>query len=183
MPNLFRHLLTRSCSTSSAAAGRPPKPTEREYHGATLSSFTSISMDPPLVSFALRIPSRMAASLNSSPSDSPSDMASIATKFSRPDLHPRPFSETPYFLNTDGIPVIRGSLGAISCKLVAKGLPLHDLRFLQPRHVDETPSKLFIAEVTHVEELEISGDELPLLYHQRRFTTCIPDDISTARPP
>jgi hypothetical protein len=76
--------------------------------------------------------------------------------------------------------------------LVAKGLPLHDLRFLQPRHVDETPSKvapaevvseLFIAEVTHVEELEISGDELPLLYHRRRFTTCIPDDISTARPP
>ncbi|KAJ7863190.1 hypothetical protein B0H13DRAFT_2070914, partial [Mycena leptocephala] len=165
----LRHLLTRSCSTSSTAAAEATKNQLRlslekllNLSRATLSSFTSISDGSTAGSFALRIPSRMAASLNSSPSDSPSDM-------------------TPYFLNTDGMPVIRGSLGAISCKLVAKGLPLHDLRFLQPRHVDET--RLFIAEVTRVEELEISGDELPLLYHQRRFTTCIPGDISTARPP
>ncbi|KAF9078026.1 flavin reductase like domain-containing protein [Rhodocollybia butyracea] len=35
-----------------------------QFHGATLSSFTSISMDPhPLVAFSLRIPSRMGDSL------------------------------------------------------------------------------------------------------------------------
>ena len=35
------------------------------YHGATLSSFTSIAMDPhPLVAFSLRIPSRMATYLS-----------------------------------------------------------------------------------------------------------------------
>ncbi|KAJ6568387.1 flavin reductase like domain-containing protein [Mycena vulgaris] len=174
-------------------------PTGGSYHGATLSSFTSIAMDPiPLVTFALRIPSRMASSLNSAPSNSPSDMvinilsatqASIATSFSRPDLHPHPFSTTPYFLSADGLPVIRGSLGAISCKLVSKGLPLHDASFLQPRPVDEPPyepppaqvvSELFIAQVTRVEVLENPGEEgdsLPLLYHRRAFTSCIPGGI------
>ncbi|KAJ7663920.1 flavin reductase like domain-containing protein [Mycena polygramma] len=170
------------------------KPTEREFHGATLSSFTSVSMDPPLVTFALRIPSRMASALNASPSNSSSDMvinllsasqASVAASFSRPDLHPHPFSTTPYSLNADGLPVIRGSLGAIACKLVSRGLPLHDLSFLHPRLVDEPPDKfsptevvseLFIAQVLRVEELDISGD-LPLLYHRRGYTSCIPGTI------
>ncbi|KAJ7483327.1 flavin reductase like domain-containing protein [Mycena latifolia] len=231
MPNLLRHF-THSCSASTEATKRqlrallretaqpvavvtsfmPPdaslqredKPPKPAYHGATLASFTSIAMDPiPLITFALRIPSRMASSLNSSPPNSPSDMvinilaanqASTATSFARPDLHPHPFSTTPYFLTMDGLPVIRGSLGAISCKLVAKGLPLHDSRFLQQRQVEKVPyepppgqvvSELFIAQVTRVEVLEKSeeeGDELPLLYHRRMFTSCTPGNISTAKP-
>ncbi|ESK85540.1 flavin reductase like domain-containing protein [Moniliophthora roreri MCA 2997] len=50
--------------------------TEREdiakrYHGATLSSFTSIAMDPyPLISFSLRVPSRMGKGLSSAFSSS-----------------------------------------------------------------------------------------------------------------
>ncbi|KAJ6621453.1 hypothetical protein B0H10DRAFT_987053 [Mycena sp. CBHHK59/15] len=69
-------------------------------------------MDPlPLVTFALRIPSRMASSLNSPPLHSAADMvinilsanqAHIATAFSRPDLHPHPFSTTPYILSQEG---------------------------------------------------------------------------------
>ncbi|KAJ7066769.1 flavin reductase like domain-containing protein [Mycena belliarum] len=179
-------------------------PKKSAFHGATLSSFTSIAMDPiPLVTFALRIPSRMASSLNSSPPHSPSDMvinilsakqASIATSFSRPDLHAYPFSSIPYFLTPEGLPVIQGSLGAISCKLVSRGLPLHDARFLQQRQVEETPyesppgqvvSQLFIAQVMRVEALENGGkvgDALPLLYHRRAFTSCIPGDISTPKP-
>ncbi|KAJ7114095.1 flavin reductase like domain-containing protein [Mycena epipterygia] len=179
-------------------------PTKPVFHGATLSSFTSIAMDPvPLVTFALRIPSRMASSLNSSPPHSPSDMvinilsanqASIATSFARPDLHPHPFSSTPYLLSPDGLPVIRGSLGAISCKLVSKGLPLHDMGFLHQPQVDEPPcefpqgevvSELFIAQVTRVEVLENAGDEgddLPLLYHRRSFTSIIGGERSTTKP-
>ncbi|KAF8211094.1 flavin reductase like domain-containing protein, partial [Mycena galopus ATCC 62051] len=168
------------------------------FHGATLSSLTSIAMDPfPLVTFALRIPSRMAVSLNTSPSTLPSDMvinilsskqASVATSFSRPDLYPHPFATTPYLLNEDGLPIIRGSLGAIACKLVSKGLPLHDLRYLQSIHPGEEDGVLEdISEtgnVTRVEELGALGEEeLPLLYHRRMFTTCIPGDTATARPP
>ncbi|KAJ7231735.1 flavin reductase like domain-containing protein [Mycena haematopus] len=164
------------------------------YHGATLSSFTSIAMDPvPLVAFALRLPSRMADSLNTLPSNPSPAMvinilsakqASIATTFSRSDLYPHPFSTTPFFLNEDGLPVIRGSLGAIACKLVSNGLILRHLPALQPRRVDEVEeeisdtasgSELFIAEVLRVEE--VLGDDLPLLYHRRMYTTCIPGDL------
>ncbi|KAJ7147638.1 flavin reductase like domain-containing protein [Mycena crocata] len=227
MPNLLR-TFTRSCSLSSIASAEATKSRLRAllretaqpvavvtsfmscdasirsekvspvFHGATLSSFTSIAMDPvPLVTFALRIPSRMASSLNASPLDSYSDMvinilsakqAAIATRFSRPDLHPHPFSATPHFSSPDGLPILRGSLGAISCKMVSRGLPLHDLRFLERRHADEPPddvprsqvvSELFIAQVTRVEMVEEPGEDghsLPLLYHRRRFTSCIPDD-------
>ncbi|KAJ7261868.1 flavin reductase like domain-containing protein [Mycena rebaudengoi] len=181
------------------ASSRPEKdPPQSIFHGATLSSFTSIAMDPvPLVTFALRIPSRMASSLNSSPPNSPVDMvinilsanqASIATSFSRPDLHPLPFSKIPYLLSPEGLPVIRGSLGAISCKLVSKGIPLHDMAFLRrggdsdelrPAPPDsQLVSELFIAQVIRVETLaRDEGASLPLLYHRRRFTSCIENGV------
>jgi flavin reductase (DIM6/NTAB) family NADH-FMN oxidoreductase RutF len=99
------------------------------YHGATLSSFTSIAMDPyPLVAFALRIPSRMATSLKVACPEQPSHMvvnllsaeqSSVAVTFSRPDLHPHPFTTVPYILTAEGLPVIVGSLGVMSCKLVS----------------------------------------------------------------
>ncbi|KAJ6485549.1 flavin reductase like domain-containing protein [Mycena sanguinolenta] len=166
------------------------------YHGATLSSFTSLAMDPlPLVAFALRIPSRMAESLNPSSSNpSPAmvinilsaEQASVSATFSRPDLYPHPFSTTPYFLNEDGQPVIRGSLGAIACKMVLR-VPLRDLRradTAEEKILDSTnSSELFIAEVLRVEEGVLGDDAaLPLLYHQRMYTTCIPGDLPDPEP-
>jgi flavin reductase (DIM6/NTAB) family NADH-FMN oxidoreductase RutF len=200
------------------------------HHGATLSSFTSIAMDPyPLVTFALRIPSRMATTLNtmvsttssSSKHKMPAHMvinllsstqAQHAVKFSRPDLHPTPFAdpEIPYTLSQDGMPILDGCLGAISCRLVGPGLPLYDLDFftdtentLRGRVEDDTKngqwqingdavappvgeqkhrleisngvnaSELFIAQVMRVEALA-SAATLPLLYHRRKFTSCLP---------
>ncbi|KDR67669.1 hypothetical protein GALMADRAFT_257923 [Galerina marginata CBS 339.88] len=189
------------------------------YHGATLSSFTSIAMDPyPLVAFALRIPSRMATTLaslsnSSSPSSLPSaqgaahmvvnllsaSQASTAVTFSRPDLHPTPFHDSsslekngvPYILSQDGLPIINGVVGALSCRLVGGPIPLYDLEFLEqdgksePAHgmpvlgKGEAGSELFIARVLRVETVtdgeEVKeGDErtLPLVYHQRNYTTC-----------
>ncbi|KAF8624028.1 hypothetical protein AX17_007234 [Amanita inopinata Kibby_2008] len=162
------------------------------YHGATLSSFTSIAMDPyPLVSFALRIPSRMATSLNTALPEQPCHMvinllsaeqSSVAVAFSRPDLHPHPFEEVSYTLTEEGLPVIERSLGAISCKLVSAPLPLHDLDFLERRTTKinkDSPvirkgmaSELFIARVTRVEETSPGPSRtLPLLYYHRGFTT------------
>ncbi|KAF7371105.1 hypothetical protein MSAN_00745400 [Mycena sanguinolenta] len=161
------------------------------YHGATLSSFTSIAMDPlPLVAFALRIPSRMADSLNTLSSHMvinllSAEQATIATTFSRADLYPHPFSTTPYFLNKDGLPVIRGSLGAVACKLVSK-VPLRDLGHAytaEEKIPDRTNgSELFIAEVLRVEEGVLRGDALPLLYHRRVYTTCTPSDLDHPEP-
>lgn len=39
----------------------------RVHHGATISSLSSISLSPPLVSFSLRLPSRLASALLSTP--------------------------------------------------------------------------------------------------------------------
>lgn len=176
------------------------------FHGATLSSFSSIAMDPyPLVSFSLRIPSRMATSLTSSYSTSPkvsymvinilsAAQADVAVRFSRPDLHKDPFVSTPYHLTEEGLPVIEGSLGALSCTLVTRSWPLHDLQELEQRtgkqvelwQGDGVASELFIARVARVELLAPSNKDesprtSPLLYFRRAYaTTC---DISPHQGP
>ncbi|KAJ4470183.1 flavin reductase like domain-containing protein [Lentinula aciculospora] len=169
------------------------------YHGATLSSFSSIAMDPyPLVAFSLRIPSRMAASLRSALPEPPSDMvvnilsaaqASSAVLFSRSDLHPNPFLEVEYTLNSEGIPVLQGCLGALSCKLATLPILLDDPTFSgkfsgmdsQLEDVESgtaITSELFIARVTNIESLaldEADADDpqtMPLLYHRRTYSTC-----------
>lgn len=187
----------------------PKSPKGDPFHGATLSSFSSIAMDPyPLVAFSLRIPSRMSTSLTHAfsrkdASDYGSDMvinilsaaqASTAILFSRPDLHRNPFEEISYSLNSEGIPILEDSLGALSCKLALAPIPLDDFGFSGPgmdsdleqsRSVSvsgsgESTSELFIARVTKVEHLPSNLDDiapndartLPLLYHRRSYSTC-----------
>ncbi|KAI0955269.1 hypothetical protein AcW1_006899 [Taiwanofungus camphoratus] len=180
-----------------------PHPTHPRFHGATLSSFSSIALDPhPLVAFSLRVPSRMATALRSAhaappaPAPAPAHMVvnilsaaqeAVAVRFARPDLHPAPFATTAYALTQEGLPVLEGALGALSCRLVAASWPLHDLELLQGRSGGrETPwegdgvaSELFIAAVTRVESLSLPGGDdqglrtSPLLYHRRAYaTTC-----------
>lgn len=173
---------------------RDPHPHSR-FHGATLSSFSTIAMEPhPLVAFSLRIPSRMATSLKNSHEDSTSHLvinmlsavqADVAVQFSRPDLHPHPFSSIPYSLTEEGLPILRGSLGALSCKLVATSWPLHDLGVLKTGQRQDhsvwkgegVASELFIAEVIRVEPSQEVEEEagslrtLPLLYHRRSYST------------
>ncbi|PPR08305.1 hypothetical protein CVT24_000764 [Panaeolus cyanescens] len=134
-----RHEGSLTRNTQAPAFVHHTQPVSK-FHGATLSSFASIAMDPyPLVSFALRVPSRMATTLSSLPKSSSSHLvinllsagqADAAIKFSRPDLHPEPFREgggVKYRLTEDELPVLDGVLGAMSCQLVAGPIPLHDL--------------------------------------------------------
>ncbi|KAF7983749.1 hypothetical protein HWV62_19725 [Athelia sp. TMB] len=169
-----------------------------KHHGATLSSFTSIALDPhPIVSFSLRIPSRMAAALKEASASLTSHMVvnilsasqqATAVRFSRPDLYPDPFKTTPYTLSEEGLPILEGSLGALSCKLLKGSWPLHDLDFIEGRSMEanvETKmdeslggtalaSELFLARVVRVESLLAEDDTrtLPLLYHRRVYATC-----------
>ncbi|KAF8998086.1 flavin reductase like domain-containing protein [Cyathus striatus] len=179
------------------------KDSKCRYHGATLSSFSSISMDPyPLVSFALRIPSRMAVSLGPTQSDVEEGNKPIMTinllsqhqphtahLFSRPDLHPEPFSSVTYTLSPDGLPVLDDSLAAITCELVGGPIPLHDLEYLEGRSTlpkrweregGGVSSELFIARVIRVEDVRLQngeGERVPLIYHQRGFTYCHPEQL------
>ena len=168
-------------------------------------------MDPhPLVAFSLRIPSRMATSLKNAHEDTtnlehnavlcshlPSHMvvnilsasqADVAVQFSRADLHPHPFDHVQYKLTEEGLPVLMGSLGALSCRLVAASWPLHDLHSLKHGHGkgkgidvawegDAVASELFIAQVVRVEDVGAGEDgvaeqiQTPLLYYRRGYAT------------
>lgn len=217
-------------SSEQNNSGRSEDVDHLHFHGTTLSSFTSISMDPhPLVAFALRIPSRMASTLSSfashltsarSPNSHPNTthpiqhrnqanflkahmvinllshaQVDVAQRFSRPDLFPHPFASTPYSLTKEGLPLLHGSLGAISCRLVAQPLKLRELGLEAGTEEDGVAeeegngvvSELFIARVVRVETLPVvapssslveqNGDReqkslSPLLYYRRDYTTC-----------
>ncbi|GAA5834649.1 hypothetical protein JCM3766R1_003630 [Sporobolomyces carnicolor] len=62
--------IPRGPETDATADSRQPGSvgSARHNYGATLSSLTSISLSPPLVSFSLRLPSRLANHLSASPS-------------------------------------------------------------------------------------------------------------------
>ena len=192
-------------SAQSVAIVTSHMPTENrvgpnsEFHGATLSSFSSIALDPhPLVAFSLRIPSRMATTLQNSDYSKPSHMvinvlsacqASTAVRFANARLHPHPFTETRYSLTEDGLPILHDSLGAISCKLVLPPKPLHDLDVfdLEGDEAREkkgwtgtgVASELFIAKVVRVEKVPMDDVNnplrtLPLIYHRQGYRTVRP---------
>ncbi|KII85844.1 hypothetical protein PLICRDRAFT_44262 [Plicaturopsis crispa FD-325 SS-3] len=208
---LLRDLLRKTAQPVAVVTSSMPvdhaADSPSKFHGATLSSFTSIAMDPhPLVAFSLRMPSRMGAALKAAQPHHASHMVinilsaaqeSAAVRFSRPDLHPTPFESVRYRLSEEGLPILEGSLGALSCKLVAASWPLHDLEALEQRGASAwgvgveaegaleaggVASELFIARVSRVEAMDGEETEkehlrtMPLLYHQRAYamTTPIP---------
>jgi flavin reductase (DIM6/NTAB) family NADH-FMN oxidoreductase RutF len=119
--------------------------------------------------------------------------AHTAVLFSRPDLHPRPFEDPgiQWSLSRDGLPILHGSLGALSCRVVGAPWPLNDLSALGDKMVRKTEgtsggvdaggveSELFIAQVMRVEDVprveNVGYDDsirtLPLVYHRRGYTT------------
>lgn len=149
------------------------------YHGATISSLTSIALYPhPLLAFALRLPSRLASTLNASEPDSTADLvinyleehqASTAQVFARGDVHVEPLDTVPYTLTKHGIPVLRDSLCAMSCKVISKGIPLHDLDFLNGSKTectsDSGTNQLFIVRVVDVLKTPKEDGQRPLLYY------------------
>lgn len=125
----------------------------RHNHGATLSSLASISLSPPLVSFSLRLPSRLATFLSSpsspdAPSANPFRVHLLSTRqepqaraFARqaplpapaqpsppPSPHPSGQSwESPPVLQPNLFDELeRASLGWMDCKVV-KRIPLSGL--------------------------------------------------------
>jgi len=164
-----------------------------------------------LVAFSLRVPSRMAISLTdlslaaaAAPSSSSSahmvvnllaaPQTHAAILFSRPDLYPRPFEDSgiQWSLSRDGLPMLHGCLGALSCRVVGAPWPLNNLAVLGDKassKVEETrdsvdaggvESELFIAQVMRVEDVPQAASTgvdddtirtLPLMYHRRSYTT------------
>lgn len=162
------------------------------WHGATLSSFTSIAMYPyPLISFALRTPARMADLLRpltkegqkSSTSNASfipkihlvinllaSHQAHLAIHFSRPrsswpSSPPSSIRHTlpaDYSATAEGIPVLHNTLGALCCTLV-NSFPL-DTTHSEPTHV--SPSSVSSSTPPKTSELFIARVMSVLSSHQ-----------------
>jgi flavin reductase (DIM6/NTAB) family NADH-FMN oxidoreductase RutF len=203
--DLLRELLRETAQSVAVVTARLPDrarhpSTTPTYHGATLSSFTSIALDPlPLVAFSLRVPSRMASALHThvapAPASSPAPahliinilsaaQPHLADRFARPDLHPRPFADphVHWTHSQDGLPILSGALGALSCRVVSS-VPLAHLGESHARAFDDAPngegegqgggegqvsqasagtglaSELFIARVLRVEHVPLPEDD------------------------
>ncbi|KAG8757463.1 hypothetical protein FRC14_002027 [Serendipita sp. 396] len=196
----LRHLMLRCAQpvavVTTRIEGKASEPFQGEnFHGATISSFSSIAMYPyPTVSFSLQLPSRLASTLRAAmPSPVEHDCGSVrphlvinllsskqeslARRFSRPDIYPHPFKgleETQVLMTSEGQPYLRDNLGSMSCSIL-KSIPLtlgHSLGVLDG---DEGQvhslrgSELFIARVNRIEYTGEGISHSPLIYHERTF--------------
>jgi flavin reductase (DIM6/NTAB) family NADH-FMN oxidoreductase RutF len=176
----YRALLRQTAQPVAVVTVRVPSADGPKFHGATLSSFSSVALEPvPIIAFALRLPSRMATLLKEAQESLPfgihmamnllsSSQSTTAHQFSRPDLFPEPFETISHDVNEDGMPIISGSLGALSCTLI-NAIPLYDVDGPSP---PAGYSELFIA---RVKSLEISQTvDTPLVYCRQKYTTILP---------
>jgi len=175
---LTAHIPPHSSSTPTTP------PNEQEHnHGATLSSLTSISLSPPLVSFSLRLPSRLASHLarppNTCSTQSPSfklhllspKQEDLARLFARQALLPHPalpsadtdWSIEPKFDSRVFREIEENGLGSLECRIV-KSVDLWDIEETGQRENhgkaekgQQMKSQLFIAQVDKVELGEGKG--------------------------
>lgn len=191
------------------------------FHGATLSSLTSISLAPlPLLAFSLRLPSRLAGALaippptlvpssisldTSLPPKAPtptiilhylsSSQTPLAEAFAKALPAPpasasakgvaTPFTLFPHQPSQEGIPILQGCVGAVSCRILGS-IPLSEKGLLgvgfgigslvegDTAEAGEATSELYIAEVVRMENTNGGGETdgdfgLPLVYHDQRY--------------
>ncbi|GAA5826916.1 hypothetical protein JCM5353_004765 [Sporobolomyces roseus] len=179
---LTAHIPQHASSTSTA-----PTEQQEHNHGATLSSLTSISLSPPLVSFSLRLPSRLASHLASPPTSSNStqrqstpsfklhllspEQEDLARLFARQALLPAPaqpsantnWSIEPKFDSKVFTEIEEKGLGWLECRIV-KTVDLWEINSTGQSENEGSEAKgqqmrsqLFIAQVDKVELGEGSG--------------------------
>lgn len=91
-----------------------------ECRGLTCSSFTSVSLNPPIISFAIRHPSKALDLLKSSPEFAvnvlSSEQVALSVRFSSSQAQ-SDFSQVPHYFEEGGLPIIQGSLGSLVCRV------------------------------------------------------------------
>ena len=125
-----------------------------ELFGLTVSAFTSVSLEPPLVLVCIRNESTATELLSKARKFCinilSEDQRTIAEKFSLTGEAGR-FLDLDFYLGKAGSPVIRGCLGFIDCKIT--------------RELREGDHTIFLGEA-----VDVSGtDKRPLLYLNRKY--------------
>lgn len=152
--DLLRAVMRRVASPVTivtAAGGGEPR-------GATIGSFTSASLHPPLVSFNVQKDSGLHTALLATSAFAVhllgDGQADLAEQFALPDLTSEAqFRGVPHvWAGGDAPPVLHGAFGVLHCRRWA----VHDAG----------DHSLFLGEVTLVEEGQAAG---PLLYYDRSY--------------
>ncbi|MEM1044324.1 MAG: flavin reductase family protein [Bacteroidota bacterium] len=125
--------------------------------GATIGSFTSVSLDPPLVSFNVQKASAFHGVLTRAEAFAVhllgTDQADLATHFALPDIEgSAQFETVPHTRSPDGVPVLGGTSGVLHCAPWA----VHDAG----------DHALVLGRVLRVEAGDAAG---PLLYYDRSY--------------
>ncbi|MEM8556814.1 MAG: flavin reductase family protein [Bacteroidota bacterium] len=130
--------------------------------GATIGSFTSVSLDPPLVSFNVIHGTGLHGVLTKAEAFCVhllhAEQGDLATRFAMPDLtSAEQLDGLDVQYNAAGVPVIAGTMGVLHCRLWARHVAGdHDLVLGQ------------------VERIEEGVGEEPLLYYARSYRTVGP---------
>ncbi|HLZ08050.1 MAG TPA: flavin reductase family protein [Chloroflexota bacterium] len=132
-------------------------------HGITVNSYTSLSLDPPLVLVCI---DRNAIAFNMVPeagvfainilNETQRWICDYFAKRLAPDPNDE-FAEIPHRLGACGAPLVDGAVATIECRLVA--------RYPGGDH------EIFVGEVI---DAAILADDLPLLFHRGRFPRLAP---------
>lgn len=132
--------------------------TKGKYVGITVSSFTSISLDPPLVLISV---SKDANSYNDFVNCETFDVQllaanqeSIAVKFAKKIKHEEKFDGLMFSLDPKGNPIIEGILANLVCA--------------RDQVIDAGDHTLILGKV---QTAKVLLDSSPLIYHERAFTT------------
>ncbi|MEM6931406.1 MAG: flavin reductase family protein [Myxococcota bacterium] len=126
------------------------------WYGLTVSSFTSVSLEPPLVSICLKSENRASQTIDTTQRFAVSilgvEQAEASNAFATPGREPAPdFGPIPATLTQDGLPVLSGAVAWLQCRV--------------HRRVDAGDHIVWIGEV---EQAESTGRP-PLLYHARAY--------------
>lgn len=123
--------------------------------GGTMNSFTSVSLNPPLVGLFIMSEGRSSNAIRETGrfvvNILKEDQDKTAIKFARDDSEDK-FSNVPYEVTEHGIPILKDSLGYIECVLY--------------KDVDVADHVLFVGQVVRA---SILHDDHALVYHRRDF--------------
>ena len=155
--DLFKQLLGRFASGVTVVTTK----NNEGVHGVTVSAFSSLSMEPPLVLICiartgsshdmLLAGQRFVVNILSA------KQASLAYKFANPDLDSQArFADENYHTTENGLPVFEANLAHIACRLI--------------NTFDGGDHTIFVGEI---ESGDFSEGEEPLVYYQGQFIEAV----------
>ncbi|MFH8366951.1 flavin reductase family protein [Streptomyces sp. NPDC018031] len=155
----FRHVMGQFLTGVTVVTARG----EDGPHGTTVNSFTSLSLEPPLILICLRDGSRTAAVVSAAGAFTVNILgrgqAELGARFATSGRRSgaAAFADVPHRTGATGAPILAGTLGHLDCAVTGT-VPAGD-------------HTIFIAEVLDLDAVAEPAESHPLAFHRGRFLT------------